>query len=180
MAITKNTTKCTRPKHNSRVGRKNIKATLVSKSNKPARITHKRGKEVDFNELSHRVTAGKYEGFKGKLLGKDSEGNVTFRLLINPRGKAVKEASEITVHEDLLEEVNSNDMLSLVPVGGEEEEDRALIAFENTTWECGKCNGLNNNDGSICNNLVGGKVCGAHKQHDGKILGWGGCFKVSG
>jgi hypothetical protein len=136
---------------------------------------------VDFSELSHTVAKGNYAGFKGKLLGKTSEGNVTFCLLINPRGKPVKEATEIVVHESFLTGVNSNDMIALVGVGveGQEEEDPKLVAYEKTTWMCNKCNGVNSNDGSMCINLVGGKVCAAIKPSDGNILGWGDCFKVS-
>ena len=179
MAKTKNTTRCTKPRHKKRVSRKH---SVVSKSsNKSSRLTHKRGEGVDFGELSHKVTEGNYAGFKGKLLGKTSEGNVTFCLLINPRGKPVKEAIEIVLHESFLTDVNSNDMLALVDVGveGEEEEDHKLVAYEKTTWICNKCNGENSNDGSMCINLVEGKVCAASKPWDGNILGWGDCFKVS-
>ena len=178
MAKTKNTTRCTKPRHKKRVSRKH---SVVSKSNKSGRLTHKRGEGVDFGELSHTVTKGNYAGFKGKLLGKTSEGNVTFCLLINPRGKPVKEATEIVVHESFLTDVNSNDMIALVGVGveGQEEEDPKLVAYEKTTWMCNKCNGVNSNDGSMCINLVGGKVCAAIKPSDGNILGWGDCFKVS-
>ncbi|KAL7449703.1 hypothetical protein ACHAWC_001739, partial [Mediolabrus comicus] len=42
---------------------------------------------------------------------------------------------------------------------------------------CNKCNGVNSNDGSMCINLVEGKVCAASKPWDGNNLGWGDCFK---
>eukprot|EP00984_Skeletonema_dohrnii_P021629 scaffold10854_cov155-Skeletonema_dohrnii-CCMP3373.AAC.9 len=171
MARTKNSTKCERPKHKPRV----TKASLVSKQKK---TLYKRGEVVNFSELTHKVRCGSYEGSKGKLLSKDSDGNVAFLLLINARGRTMKEAKEITLSENELVDVNSADMLSLVSVDGEEEEDRTLLAFEKTKWTCGTCNGTNTNDGSACNNVLeGGKVCGAYKPSDGKKLGWGDCFQ---
>ena len=175
MARTKNTTKCVRPKHKARVA----KASLVSKNKKISGRTYKRGKGVDFDELTHKVTCGAYEGYKGKLISKDAEGNVVFLVLMNARGKTMKEAMEIALTFDELQGVDSSDMLSLVNVDDQEEEDSSLLAFEKTEWKCGKCNGLNTNDGSSCNNVLGGKVCGAAKPFDGKILGWGNFFKVS-
>lgn len=181
MAKTKNSTKCAMPKHKPRVTRKQhvAKTSLVSKKKTSSGRTYKRGEDVDFNELTHKVTCGGYVGFKGQLLSKDSEGNATFCLLINPRGKAMKESKEITLNVNDLEDVNSADMLSLVNVDGAEEEDKALLEYEKKTWECGTCKTKNSNEGSYCIQLHGGKVCGAPKPFDGKFLGWGGCFKVS-
>ena len=185
MAKTKNSTKCTTPSHKPRVVRKQrvAKASLVSKKNTSGGgRTFRRGednKDIEFNDLTHKIRNDVYEGFKGKLLSKDSEGNVTFRLLINPRGKSMKENKIIILHQNFLEDVNSADMLSLLDVDGEEEEDKALVEYEKKTWECSKCKSNNTNEGSYCTNVFGGKVCGAPKPFDGKILGWGDCFKVS-
>ena len=175
MVRTKNTTKCVRPNHKPRVA----KASLVTKTKKTSGRTYKRGEDVNFSELTHKVTCGAYEGYKGKLISKDTEGNVVFLVLINARGTTMKVTKKIALTENELQGVNSADMLSLVNVDGQEEEDSSLLAFEKTEWNCGKCNGSNTNDGSFCNNVLGGKVCGAAKPSDGKILGWGNCFKVS-
>jgi hypothetical protein len=144
MAKTKNSTDCAMPKHKPRVARKHqvAKASLVSKKKTSPNRTYKRREDVKFDELTHKVTCGGYEGFKGKLLSKNSEGKVgkvTFCLLINPRGKAMKEPQKISLSENTLEEVNSTDVLSLVNVDvEEEEEDKALLEYEKKTWECGK------------------------------------------
>lgn len=177
MARTKNSSKCDKPKHKSRM----TKASFVSKNKiKMTGRTYNRGEKVDFSELTHRVSCGSYEGYKGKLLHKDSEGNVAFVLLVNGREKTMKEAVEIVLTENELEDVNRADMLSLVGVAGQEEEDRSLLAYEKKTWECPKCNATNTNEGSWCNNVLeGGKVCSEPKKSEGNNLGWGDCFKVS-
>ena len=177
MARTKNSTKCDKPKHKSRV----TKASFVAKKTmNTAGRTYKRCEKVDFSELTHKITCGRYEGYKGKLLHKDSEGSVALLLLVNAREKTMKEAVEIVLAENELEDVNRADMLSLVDVDGQEEEDKSLLEFEKTTWECFKCNAMNTNDGSFCNNVLeGGKVCSEPKKSEGINLGWGDCFKVS-
>ena len=145
MARTKNSTKCDMPKHKSRM----TKASFVAKNKiKMTGRTFNRGEKVDFSELTHRVIAGAYGGYKGRLLHKDSEGNVAFLLLVNAREKTMKEAVEIVLAENELENVNRADMLSLVGVDGQEEEDRSLLAYEKKTWECPKCNAINTNEGS--------------------------------
>ena len=174
MAKTKNSTKSAKPKYRSR----RVKATLSTKNGAPGR-TYKRGEDVDFGELTHKITCGPYIGWKGRRIGEDPDGNVAFLLRINSRGKTMRVPTEITLDETDLEEVNSGDMLSLVNVEGVDEEDKALMTYEQTTWTCSKCNGTNTNDGSYCINVIGGKVCNSVKPHDGKVLGWGDCFKVS-
>jgi len=145
---------------------------------KASRSVHKIGESSDFSEVTHKVTEGPHRGFMGSFLGgKNSKGN--FRLLFNSRGKPVKEVSEIIVDESCLIGVDSNDMLAFVGVEGQEEEDDKLLEYEKTTWRCNKCNGVNGNDGSFCNNVVEGKVCSTIKPFDGKRLGWHGCFPVS-
>ncbi len=177
MARTKNSSNCDKPKHKARV----TKASFVAKNQiKMTGRTFNRGDKVDFDELTHRVSFGGYEGAQGKLLRKESEGNVVFLLLKNARGNTMKEAKEIVLAENDLEEVDTADMLSLVGVDGQEEEDRSLLAYEKKTWKCPKCNSINTNEGSFCNNVLeGGKVCSEPKKSEGNILGWGDCFKVS-
>ena len=206
MAKTKNTSKCTVPKHKQRVTKKTIvssKTKVLSKtrisSPRGGCTSYKRGEEVDFSELSHKIIGhGKYHGFKGRLPGSDSDsssfpsftgtgtGNnddvVKFLLLINQRGMTMKDPIEITIPKDQLEEVNSGDMFSFIK-GNCDEEDKALLEYEKGTWECSKCNGMTSNEGSYCQNEVAGRggekeVCGAPKPFDGKYLGWDGCFKV--
>ncbi len=177
MARTKNSSKCDRPKHKARV----TKASFVAKNQiKMTGRTFNRGEKVEYSELTHRVTSGAYKGSQGKLLRKESEGNVTFLLLRNARGNTMKEANEIVLAENDLEEVDRADMLSLVGVDGQEEEDRSLLAYEKKTWKCPKCNAINTNEGSWCNNVLeGGKVCSGTKKSEVNNLGWGDCFKVS-
>lgn len=178
MARTKNTTKFDRAKakHKPRMA----KPSLVSKNKKTAGSMYQRGEDIDFNELTHKVTCGKYEGCKGKHLSKDAKGNVVLLVLINARGNPMRVPTEIALTENELQDVNSDDMLSFICADGQEEEDRSLTSYEKTEWKCIKCGGTNTNEGSFCINVLGGeKVCGAAKPFDGNFQGWGDCFKVS-
>ena len=176
MARTKNTTKIDRAKakHKPRVA----KASLVKKT-AGRKYQRQRGEGVDFKDVTHKVYAGKYKGCKGKILSKDEEGNAVFLVLINARGNPMRVPMEITLTENKLQDVNSDDMLSFIDTEGQEEEDPSTLAHDKEEWTCNECGGTNTNEGSFCNNVLGGeKVCGAVKPFEGKIQGWGNLFKV--
>ena len=148
----------------------------TSKSDKDKKMTSKRGNEIDFEQINVQIITGLHAKFKGCKVEEDNGDNkIQVLLLINARGKVMKESMDIWAEKSNIRELNSYDMLQTINVDNEEEEDKAFIKFEQETWKCPRCNQLNKNDVGYCDNVNDGKQCGGTKECE-KQLTWAGCF----
>ena len=82
-----------------------------------------------------------------------------------------------TRKEDVKDVMN---MLASVDTTFADEEDDALVEYEEGVWECPKCQHSNRNDAGYCNKIVG-KGKGSTIRCGGKmrcvtLLTWGNCF----
>ena len=137
--------------------------------------------KTQFNSsvLTHKVVEGKYKSWKGEVL-ETKEGLITLRLWINGTGResSRRRPLDVSFLSSVVAEINHIDILGLVQDDGDAE-DKALLKYESGTWICGSCKAINKNDGSNCNALVDGIVCGKvrHLPIGSQNIGWGDCFK---
>ncbi|KAL3810825.1 hypothetical protein ACHAXA_007515, partial [Cyclostephanos tholiformis] len=130
-------------------------------------------KMVNFNKLTHRVTMGKFQFYEGEKLSED-DSHMTLSLIKNRSGKKMISARTVVFEKTQVEELDSYDMIASIDTKFAEEEDDALVEYEQQHWECPKCQHSNRNDAGYCPNMVGSKQCGGTKRC--KMLSWGSCF----
>ena len=157
----------------------NARGYKRAKENSPKKLTEdasKRGETIDFKDLTH--TWKLFEGIKISG-GNESSGEddlITVRLLKNARGEKMKEPVIVKVKGSEVRELTVYDMIGSIDIAGDEAEDKALIDFEQKSWECSKCKKLNGNDAGYCIKMSeDGKQCGGTKKCEEK-LSWAGCF----
>jgi hypothetical protein len=132
--------------------------------------------EIDFEDVTHRVTSGEFESYEGFMTSGEDDSPVILRLIKNQSGHKMKSALTRAFKKTEVRELDSYDMLSFIDAKTAGEEDEALIKYEQQRWECPKCQHSNSNDAGYCSKMVEGKRCGGTKQCEKKS--WTGCFQV--
>jgi len=185
---------------------KKAKTATPTRAQRVLKKTSKRGENVDYADLSHKVTAGVYEGFSGKLVTEEDlaahkfggmsiiddtneekqmkqfgEGVVSLCLLKNKRGNKPRESKIVTFKTSEVEELGLEDMFHYISNGDDEEEDEGVIEAEKKLWTCASCNHKNTHDAGYCGRRIDngtqfGTSCGEPRGREVMSEGWAGCF----